>query len=83
MKKLLEIGICMKYIHTKSRVQNQLHLEEKKAMYFMHIPISSIFFHKFTKNLDMVFTGFYLFDGFHRIFPPHLDRLNIKEQART
>ena len=30
MKKLLEIGIGMKYIHTKSHVQTLLHLREKK-----------------------------------------------------
>lgn len=30
MKKLLEIGIGMKYIHTKTQVQTQLHLRETK-----------------------------------------------------
>ena len=56
----------------------------KKKLCILCIYLSLVFFfHKFTKILDMVFTGFYLFDGFHRIFPPHLDRLNIKEQART
>ena len=30
MKKILEIGIGMKYIHTEYQVQTQLHLREKK-----------------------------------------------------
>lgn len=68
----------MKYFHTKSKVQTQLHLREKREkmvrMYFIPTHISIFFsFQEFTKLIFIFFMNLQYFlclDGFHRKCPP-------------